>query len=120
MHQKSKKNLISYQSVCMNMVTGNGLKILASISIIFLVIIVAYISRSLAAAMIFGILLAYMLYPIYRLALIKTGSEKRSSQIAISAVLVVSALILLVSYFIISQGTAGIPSDMLTERGVQG
>ncbi len=91
----------------MNVAPGNGLKILAWISVIILIIITAYISRFLIGTIMLGILLAYMLFPIYKLAFMKTGSGRRSSQIAISAVLITAVLILLVFYLIISQGLTG-------------
>ncbi len=89
------------------MAAGNGLRALAWISVIILLIVTVYISRVLIGTILLGILLAYMLSPIYKLAFMKIGSEKRSSQIAISAVLIAAALILLVLYLDISLGLTG-------------
>ena len=100
------------------MVPGNSLKILAWISIIILLIIAAYISRFLMGTVALSILLAYMLYPIYKLVFVKTQSERRSSQIAILAVLIASALVLLAFYFTISQGMAGISSDLTAIKNI--
>ncbi|HWQ20767.1 MAG TPA: AI-2E family transporter [Methanotrichaceae archaeon] len=94
------------------MAPGNGLKILAWMSVVLLIIITAYISRFLTGSIMLGMLLAYMLLPIYELAFIKTGSKRRSSLIAISAVLIASALIILASYLTVSLGLAGISADV--------
>lgn len=100
------------------MATGNGLRALAWISVIILLIVTVYISRFLIGAALLGILLAYMLLPVYKLAFIKTGSGRRSSQIAISAVLIAAALILLVFYLTISLGLIGPSAKIATTNNI--
>ncbi|MFB3765970.1 MAG: AI-2E family transporter [Methanotrichaceae archaeon] len=97
------------------MATGNGLRALAWISVIILLIITVYISRFLTGTVLLGILLAYMLLPVYKLAFMKTGSERRSSLIAILMLLITAVLTLLVLYLIISHGLSG-PSANITNN----
>ena len=58
------------------MVLDNGSKIFVWISIILLVLFAVYIARFIVGALMLSILLAYMLYPIYSITYIRTGSKR--------------------------------------------
>ena len=94
------------------MAQANGLKILAWISVVLLAIIAVYISRFLLGTIMLGLLLTYMLVPIYEFAFIQTKSKRKSSLIAISTILMASALVILFSYRSISLLLAGISADV--------
>ncbi len=100
------------------MASGSGLKILAWASVLLLFVIAAYISRPLIGTVMFGILLTYMLYPIYKLALSKTKSERLSSLIAVSTVLMAAALIVLIAYLTVLWGLAGVSSDLSVAQNI--
>lgn len=93
------------------MAPGKGLNVLAWISVIALIVIAAYISRPLMGTVMLGILLTYMLAPIYEFAFMKTQSKRSSSLIAVSAVFITLALVILVFYRTIYLGLAGLFSD---------
>jgi predicted PurR-regulated permease PerM len=100
------------------MVLDNGSKIFVWISIILLVLFAAYIARFIVGALVLSILLAYMLYPIYSITYIRTGSRRISSLFAISIIFVVMALLIITIYRPISIGIAGLSEEIDLARNM--
>jgi predicted PurR-regulated permease PerM len=90
------------------MFSSNGLRILASILVIILILIAVYISRFFIGTVVLSILFAYMLYPIYEMALGKIRSDKTASLLAISTIFLAAILVILVFYRSIMIGSSGI------------
>ncbi|NPV61603.1 MAG: AI-2E family transporter [Methanotrichaceae archaeon] len=90
------------------MSSGSGPKIFASIFIITILLIAAYISRFFIDTVILGVLLAYMLSPVYGTILGRVRSQRTASLLAVSTIFLAAILIILVFYRSVSLGFYGL------------